>query len=528
MVSQERVQYLVEVLGGDTGANAFVKVGKAVGDSGTAVNRHSQALRDNAKAAELNAQATQRNAAAQQVVQRQFTATATAARSVPSAGLPLSVMAQRASIGIGGLATAAQGLSPALTGVGAAVSRASGSIGAFTQLFGGAAAGAGGGPWGIALGVAVTGLGLLSASFKTAAEEAEDAAKEMAGFVAEMKAMGDAALEAENKSPRGIARRLEADRKREEARRAGLGGAGFFSGANAASPVGYGTGVDYGTDDQGNRFTSQQEAGEYIDRKAREAGNGAGKKTGGGRRGDPLFESAQREAENRRRIQALYKLEDKEFGSDFSFDEKSISAAGKTASDAAQADFDAKKNLREMEKYATIKQYEEQEKAAQQYHDTLRSGAQDSWGMVGSAAGQAFAAIARGEKVSLKAILQSIGSNAIAAGTMKLFEAAGWAFIPGGQATATGLAAVGGAQIAFGAALSGAGAAAGGSKGGGGGSGSTSFANQPMRVAPSTETGGRSQPMVVNNYHLSSTITPTSRDAQAMREAEADARRNGL
>lgn len=489
-MTTEEVRYPIVVTGQEAGARAFAGLGKAIGDSGLSADKLSASLR---AASRMNAEierSSQRAAAAQKAM---TAATNAAAQAAATTGPRF----QDAAKSLGALVYGAQSLSPALGQLAPQIMALGERFTALTNTVGGA-----GGAVGISVIAAFTIYGQII----------------------------DRERERQEKFEKSIEASTKALKEQQAAAAAGFNKREVARIDEQAAAAARGISVTQYRSDQ-----ADLEAVNRAEATAAAAGQ-IGPNIEGGRGGpapfnptradrlteaDDLLRGLQRQAdEAKRRADMFGKTR---------FDDAAVGRAGADTTAKLDAEFakqeevyralrDGKRTAHEEE----LAQFAQREAAAQQYHDTLRSGAQESWGMLGSAAGQAFAAIARGEKVSLKALLSSLGSQAIASGTNKLFEAAGYAFIPGGQATAAGLAGVGAAQIAFGATLAGGAAAAGGGAGGGGASGKPA---SPTPVAPSRETGAKNeQPIVVN---MPTVTSATAQDGKRVQEGVDEARRKG-
>lgn len=184
-------------------------------------------------------------------------------------------------------------------------------------------------------------------------------------------------------------------------------------------------------------------------------------------------------------------------------------------------------------KFLSEQAYEREAELAEQRRKVVGDQGKQAYDMLSGAASNMFGRLVAGQKVSTREFLKGLGVQAAQQGLFNFLQAVwesanpitaaiGAARIP----PALAMMAIGGGTAAV------AGAAGGGGGGGGGRGGGGNVGNwrgTPLLAEPSTDTGGRQRPMVVEQHiHLSSTITPTSRDAQAMREAEAEARRHGL
>ena len=136
-----------------------------------------------------------------------------------------------------------------------------------------------------------------------------------------------------------------------------------------------------------------------------------------------------------------------------------------------------------------------------------------------------FSDLAKGHKVALGAVLEGIGDQMVAEGTRVLFQAAAFAFIPGMQAAASGLAGVGAAEIAAGMTLGAAGARSeGGSNSGNGGQpagagparGGTNYADP---FANTARYGDSSSGPTIVNVTMPTVLTATAADGERIVQA---------
>lgn len=503
MTSEERVRYLLEVIGAQQAEQAFKKQSAAILETDKAANQLSNELKANARLQEVMQRAAQRTAAAQEAQSATTRTLSTATAQAATASNAFAQNASRLTQAVGVFGQAANALAPEIGILGTTFSRASGLIQGASQSLGGFV--------GIAGGVAATALGILSSvldesnkrlrEFNEEVDKANEKANEdffarmqrtdaasSAGAAALAKTYADrAALQSVGIVPGGLTPEQQAD----------------LAGVNAAEAA------------------QSHLIGANIEGKGR-TGPAPLNQTRADRlsESDALVRGLQRQADEAKRRADLF--------SKTKFDDEKMALAGAPVAtklneefaNAAQKRADA---LADSALERDRKRFEQREEMAKQYHDTLRAAAQESWGMVGSAAGAAFAAIARGEKVTLKEILKSLGSQAIASGTMKLFEGAG--MLAFGNPQGAALLKIGTAQIGFGLALAGAGAGGSGAAGAGGGSSGSRTA--PTFVEPSRETGARhTQPVIVNNY-MPTVTAPSHDDGKRIRKGVEQARRKG-
>lgn len=158
----------------------------------------------------------------------------------------------------------------------------------------------------------------------------------------------------------------------------------------------------------------------------------------------------------------------------------------------------------------------------------LRKAGVEAFQSIGQSAIGLAAQAASGQKITAQHILMGIGTQLVALGTTWLFEgdarvAESYGLDPSGYT----LNAIGGGAVAAGLAMM-AGSVAAGAGGRGGGSRGASRprarADDPMYVADTT--GGRSS--VTNNIYMSSVVSPTAQDGQRVKQALAEADRQGL
>lgn len=152
----------------------------------------------------------------------------------------------------------------------------------------------------------------------------------------------------------------------------------------------------------------------------------------------------------------------------------------------------------------------------------------EAFAMVGESAVGLVQQIASGQKITAQNILMSLGSQLVAQGTIWLFNgdarvAESYGLDPSGYT----LNAIGGAAVAAGLAMM-AGSAAAGRSGGGRGGGGVS---RPRAATDDPHwqvdrTGGRSQQNV--NIYMPTVVSPTAQDGQRVKQALAEADRQGL
>ena len=128
--------------------------------------------------------------------------------------------------------------------------------------------------------------------------------------------------------------------------------------------------------------------------------------------------------------------------------------------------------------------------------------------IVGQAGIDAFAALAKGQKVSLAEVLSGIGDTMVAEGSRWLFTGLARTFL--GDPSGPGLVGIGAAEIAAGVALGAATSSSAGAAGGGG-----SSAVEPTRIRQPGDAGGTT----VVSVSMPTVIRPTFEDGRNVRRA---------
>lgn len=118
------------------------------------------------------------------------------------------------------------------------------------------------------------------------------------------------------------------------------------------------------------------------------------------------------------------------------------------------------------------REWAKRDKLVTDHHDLLRNSAHEAWTMVGASAGAALAALAAGQKVALAEVLGALGQQLVASGTGHVFEGIFQSLLlnPLGPE----MVAIGTAEAAFGASLAAAGGGASRAASAGTGSGGAS------------------------------------------------------
>lgn len=430
---------------------------------------------------------------------------------------------------IGAFGSAAGAAIPQLGGLGSAVTRSAEvitSMGAYL-----------GGPWGIAIGAAVAAVGLLSAAFKDAEKDAETLEEAIANI-------------GKNKTDVQIARLAQVEAKNYAARLKALSDSGFFKSVTESNK-----GVTLA--DVNAAEAAADKAGLIFDRSNKDGGK---KKEPGEFTAFGLWDENSPEAAWLKRRDAADKSAQQLRDIDRQVTDNAIAEANRgvsaqlesirTRSDARKAalaeEIDAERQAHaEMIRIATQAD-EEIVQSSQQKRQVAIDVAQTT----ASVGIDAIHKLVKGHKVSAKEIIATFGDQMVAKGTGHILEAAAFAFIPGMQASAGGLAAAGAAEVGFGLVLGAAtrGGGSGGSGGGGGGygggyGGGRVFAGgtsddvspnvdkygRPVSRAMSPGGYGGSGANVTNiNVQMSSLLRPTEEDGKHVRRAIEEAQRAGI
>lgn len=492
--SIERVIYQTEIVGQQRVADGYRNIANAIDSSERAADQLSQRLRAEARIAEVAQRASERAASAARV---QAVASNSAAKVANDNFATLSVNAARGSQALGAFGSAAAAISPEMGVLGASVSRASGVIGAMTASLGGAA--------GIAAGGLVAAVGAVAYALR-------EASKDMAAFREEVDKANAAADEAFfERGQRYL--KAQADQAAKLAQDLRL--------SSAEASVGGPSGA---SGSAGN--TAALAA---IAKAEKEAFGGSTRDPNAKpfQRPDAEFDAVQRREENDARIRAL-----DDQAEAYRRDQRDRELAAANESKRAETDaYIEELDRRNVARQRFLRQSAEEEQrntqlTAARWEESRKAGMQVYSSISGAAAG-AFAQIAAGQKVTLAAFLQSLGSQMVGEGTKFIFE--GLAFTLLGNPAGPGLLAVGGAEVAAGAALAaGGGAAAPSAPSGGGGAGAAPYGGPAAPAAPSTETGAQAPQITYVNNQFPAIIAPSAEDARRVEQAEAERRRLGL
>ncbi len=332
----------------------------------------------------------------------------------------LNVGASKAARAIGVFSMAAGSAAPELTKLGSAAMRTAETVTSFGTYLGG--------PWGIAVGVAVAGVSLFSQALASNKKAAEEAA------TAQMK-FAQAAVEA------------EAERAKRQASDPYLKALADRAAAESD--------------------TSQQEAYE----KANEANifdrigaNGKGKP-----RADSEFAAMQRRDAMRSQLRGLSDLEGEPSRADalqaqLDAPERAAEATRKKLDAQFEVERTHQQRLVEL-RTDTDAQFQKIDEAAAQRAETNRHLASTAFTSVATVGVGALQKLAKGQKTSMKEFIGGIGDLLVAQGTADLARAGAMLFIPGLQGNAGGLASAAAIEISTGIGMG----AVGASGGGGGG-----------------------------------------------------------
>lgn len=342
-------------------------------------------------------------------------------------------------------------LDPQLGAFGAAVGRASGSVQAMTAVLGG--------PWGLAIGAAVTALGLFAEHMRDAKDETDE-----------------------------FTRAIEENQAAIERAQALRGTKGRYAATMLQAS-------DILADASGLTDDAQRKNLEAIVKKYEETGgigdNIADKKPGKDPN-DPFLSMQRRDAVDAQ----LKKLRGMEGGGDKSAGMDAV-ARRKAENEAfLEADKDRFAETLELARENDRELAEIDDQRRKRY-DELRAAGFSTFSAVASHGLNSFQMLAKGQKQSVREIVSGIGDTIAAQGQGHLLLGLANAFIPGMQGTSAGLIGIGTAEIVAGAAM-GAATRGGGRGGGGGGGGGRSRSESPISASASAGSGGGPTTVIVN------------------------------
>lgn len=515
-VVDEEVKFKIGADGAERAAQLLGELNKQLGGTSAALTNTA-------------ASAAKVNATFPQIAQQ----TERASRNMAS----FQTVAQKGATVIGSLTGAARSLSPELGNLAGGIGKAGAAFGALGGVL------AGGGPLAVGLALAVGGVQLLSGWFaesKQKAQELADAlekdvakrAAEAADRVAQSRALVDAAL-----APRVSA----SEAKRAEAALAGeayerLSRKGSLTRAEQkemfrsrqASGVLSAQADELAAEEANARDRAELERAlamhDVPDTRGGGSGSGSARAASGAE--DDPFLVQQRRAETQRRLAALDAQTAGGTG---------VSAAKiKEAEAAKRAELESEFALQRAHSDAIIedaKRRDEElariDEEAHRRQEKMREMGVAGFEMVGSAGIRSLQGLAKGQKVTAKAVLSGVGDELVGKGTVWLFEGIARGFTSYGlDPTATALIGTGTSAIAAGIAMGAATRGGGGGGGGGGGRGGGRSNAVSPAVAPSKTTGAQN-PTVVN-VHMPTVVSPSAQDGARVTLAVAEAKRAGL
>lgn len=410
----------------------------------------------------------------------------------------MSKNSSRLTAGLGAMSTALGPLGDGFGALGQNVSRATGIITNMTALLGG--------PWGIALGVATATVGFLSQSYAKAADEADaltEAAERQASVFQEMASSGTAARLRE--------RRAVTDQQAIDDATASL-----FKDADARKLA----------EMEAFQEAYEAEHGTLRDRNQRGGGSGGG---GAGR--DPALEQ-QRRTQLELVDAEMQASKDRER---MLTDELKIAEAERT--EVIRIETEQRNEIDRMareEKALALQQEFALEQAAfaqrRAMHMELaqiqQAAARDTLNL----GMRSLNEWVKGNKVTAKQVVQSIGDTLVAHGTNAIWQGMIWNATPYQWGIGTPLIVAGSAAVGVGLSL---GAASRGMSGGGGGGGGGGGINPTtQQLAPATpvsatnSTGGGNQQTVIN-VTMPTVISPSAEDGERINLAIEEAKRQG-
>ena len=171
-----------------------------------------------------------------------------------------------------------------------------------------------------------------------------------------------------------------------------------------------------------------------------------------------------------------------------------------------------------------LKRIEERREAEAKSREMALAGAQ----ILGNTMISTLQAVAKGQKVTGKAIVGTIGDQLVASGTKTLWEGIALSANPFALGSGAGMIGVGTSMIAAGIGMGAIGAS--GGKGGGGGGSRRADNNAPQAVSPNATTrginnGSNGQPIVIN---MPTVVSPGAEDGRRVRLALQEADRRGV
>jgi hypothetical protein len=406
---------------------------------------------------------------------------------------------------IGAFSMAASQAEPALGKLGSTAMRTAETVMSFGTYLGG--------PWGIALGLAVGAVGLLTAEFASQEERVKKTREEYERYLklyteqeAKEKALRPGVVTDTTSSLVDLRSKAGKDALFEH----------YQSGGSAV---------------KGNKLVDPSAEG------------GSGKGPGAG----PEFEAMQRRSENEQRMRDLDRTDAESRARVASADAmmqgrgfEDPSKAGDATRAKLDREFDLQREHNERMKSEADEineHYAKLDAEAAQRTQFGRQVASDAFKATASVGLDAFRKLAQGHKMSAKEALAAIGDTLAASGQGHMLQAGAYAFIPGMQGNAGGLFAAGALEFAFGVGL---GAAASGGRGGGGGgsrapharSGESGgdYLDRTRAASPTTSRGGSvgGGGTTVVNVSMPTVVSPNADDGARVKAALREAERAGV
>lgn len=491
--------------------------------SAAAYVKNKQGLDDNTRSAnslrsslDKLAEVTHKHANAAQA-----TAQATQGAALASGAMASSVQRLLPTFSVLGASIAR--ISPELGAMSTAVGRASGAMGGFTSVLGG--------PWGIAIGAAVAGLGLLIEWFRSSESAAESAKKAYEENAKALQKMAESEMfleqqrrDREAASTAGVARRLAAQRQAEAQRRP-------FVQAELDAVVAYGAPI---TEEQA-RAQQERDRKQFDEDLARMGMPDEAKKAKARKDpNDPFLRNQRRDAAD-----AQLRSLDAQINAP-SLDERAARMGRDKSSERNEAFLE--KMARDDEVYLALKEghheklraleaetfegrmrlEKEAAKRSAELDNEVARNRIEKQGMAlqsveafGRGAIAMAQAAAKGEKISGQMILATIGDTLVGLGTQWLFEGLGYSISSFGVDPRGPLKmSLGGAAIAAGIGMGAASAGAAPSAGGGGGGGGGRSSATPIEA--SRDSGARNQQPVHVTVQFSSLTPASDEDARRL------------
>ncbi len=525
-------------LGIDANAKSANGLRAKIDELAAATKKQAQASENAARA---QVQAAERTAAATERAAKQSAAAVQAAnRQAIATQNAFAQSAQRITPAFSAAGAAISAMNPQVAALATAMGRAGGAMSGVTSVLGG--------PWGIAVGVAVAATGLLTSAFSEAKEKSDELYKSTVKTMEAMRA-------AQQERITGASSFFSDVRA----------GKGEFSDLTAQQIddriMATKAEIDFGSNMPGGRMSAGDLEGRRDElRRLQEAkgaasllatgtslsdlptgGDGsAGVSVGGAKKKGPTLadrrqsDLARADAEmaaSQARMRAL-----DGFSAQLNAPPEVSVEARVAKEDAGKAelaaDIEAKKKATDEEfkareeasaraTEAEIRDNERRAESSKKTADVMRQASAEAFGMMGAASSKVLQSIAKGEKIKGKQILAGIGDEMIAKGTGYMFEGLFRLISSYGiDQSGTAMIGVGAGAVAFGMGL---GAATRGGAGAGKGGGSSRTASPT--IAPSKSTGSQyAQPLTVNVYALEPSAAVGERIYRSTRMAQDQGR----